>query len=132
MFISAARSFRQQAGPVADMPVTAAHERQDGIPTAALLIHAPSRNKASNAIRGKDRLILGISVFDASFQNSLNMVNPEVRYRVKVQNWTLRAHHRNHDADEQSPHKNIQEAGRLADLKIAFDRSIRTSLRIAT
>ena len=54
--------------------------------TAALLIHAPSRNKASNASRGKDRLILGISVFDASFQNSSNMVNPEVRYRVKVQN----------------------------------------------
>ena len=53
--------------------------------TAALLIHAPSRNKASNANRGKNRLILGISVFVASFQNSSDMVNPEVGYRVKVQ-----------------------------------------------
>ncbi|WP_215853409.1 hypothetical protein [Acidithiobacillus ferrooxidans] len=58
------------------MSVTAAHERQNGMPTAALLIHAPSRNKASNAIRGKDRLILGISVFDASFQNSLKHGKP--------------------------------------------------------
>ena len=56
--------------------------------TAALLIHAPSRNKASNASRGKNRLILGISVFVASFQNPSDMVNPEVGYRVKVQIWT--------------------------------------------
>ena len=60
------------------------------MPAAALLlIHAPSRNKASNATRGKDRLILGISVFDASFQNPLKMINPEVRYRVKEENWPV-------------------------------------------
>ena len=73
--------------------------------TAALLIHAPSRNKASNASRGKNRLILGISVFAASFQDCSGMVNPEVRYRVKVQIWTYWPHHRNHDANKRSPQK---------------------------